>query len=298
MNDADPSRAGASGGPGPSPWIRIGSAAAAFVAALVVLWVGLPLLAPMYLLLAGVAIFEYTAMLRLKGLAVRRTSLLVMTLLTLPASLPAGVPLALPFADEVPWREVLLGLYLFVLVVLEVARPRRDSLAAVVYTVFGYLWIPWLLAYLLTLRYTPDGVLGLGYLALPVLGVVASDVGGWAFGSAFGRRPLAPALSPDKTLEGAIGGLVLAVVVVAGAVQALDLALGLHIDVYHGILFGVLVASASQLGDLFESLVKRWAGVKDAGLFLPGQGGVLDRIDSHLLAVPVTYYFVTIVVLR
>ena len=298
MNDAEPSSPGAPGRGRGSHRTRIASASAAFVAALVVLWVGLPLLAPVYVIVCGIAAFEYAAMLRLKGLPVRRTSLLVMTVLTVPASLPAGVPLAAPFADTVPWRELLLGLYLFVLVVLEVAHPRRDSLAAVTYTLFGYLWIPWLLGYMLTLRYTPDGVLGLGYLALPVLAVVASDVGGWTFGTAFGRRPLAPALSPDKTVEGAVGGLVLSVVVVAGAVQGLDLLLGLRIDVYHGILFGVLVASASQLGDLFESLVKRWAGVKDAGLFLPGQGGVLDRIDSHLLAVPITYYFVTLVVLR
>lgn len=297
MSDGRPSHAGASAGSRASPWARVASAAAAFVAALLVLWVGLPLLAPSYLVISGIAIFEYVAMLRLRGLPVRRTSLLVATLLTLPASLPAGAPIAAPFADAVPWRELLLGLYAFVLVALEVARPRRDSFAAVVHTLFGYLWIPWLLGYVLTLRYTPDPSLGVGYLALAVLAVVASDVGGWAFGSAFGRRPLAPELSPDKTLEGAIGGLALAVVVVTAAVQAMDLLLGLRIDVYHGPLFGLLVASASQLGDLFESLVKRWAGVKDAGIFLPGQGGVLDRIDSHLLAVPVAYFFVTLVVL-
>lgn len=298
MRDDGPSSARAVRRPVDTLWARVLSAGAAFVAAMVVAWVGLPLLGPMYLLLCGIAVFEYAAMLRLKGLPVRRTSLLIATVLTLPASLPAGSPLAAPFAGAVPWREVLLGLYVFVLIVLEVARPTRDSLAAVTHTLFGYLWIPWLFGYLLTLRYTPDGVLGLGYLALPVLAVVASDVGGWAVGSAFGRRPLAPSLSPDKTLEGAVGGLVLAVLVVMGAIQVLEAVMGLRIDVYHGLLFGILVGSASQLGDLFESLVKRWAGVKDAGLFLPGQGGVLDRIDSHLLAVPVTYYFVTLVVLR
>lgn len=284
--------------PAAPPWARVVSAAAAFALALLATWIGAPLLGPLYLLLCIVGVFEYAAMLRLKGMPVRRTGLLVATVLTLPASLPAGAPLAAPFADVVAWREVLLGLFVFVLIVLEVARPTRDSLAAVTHTLFGYLWIPWLFGYVLTLRYTPDEALGLGYMALPILAVVASDVGGWAFGTAFGRRPLAPSLSPDKTLEGAVGGMALAVVVVMVAVQVLDAALGLSIDVYDGLLFGVLVASASQLGDLFESLVKRWAGVKDAGLFLPGQGGVLDRIDSHLLAFPVTYYFVTLVVLR
>ena len=279
-----------------SLWVRIASGIAALLAALVVLWAGLPLMAPLFLLLCGIAVFEYAAMLRLKGVPVRRTALLVATVLTVPASLPATSPLAAPFAEAVPWRGVLLGLFLFVLIILEVARPRGDSLAAVCYTLFGYLWIPWMLGYAFALRYTPDGVMGLGYLALPVLAVVASDVGGWAFGTAFGRRALAPELSPDKTVEGAIGGLVLAVIVVMAAIRGMDAVLGLRIDVYDGLLFGLAVAAASQLGDLFESLVKRWAGVKDAGLFLPGQGGVLDRIDSHLLAVPVSYYFVTLAV--
>ena len=63
-------------------------------------------------------------------------------------------------------------------------------------------------------------------------------------------------------------------------------------------MLGVLAAAAAQLGDLFESLFKRWAGVKDTGVFLPGQGGVLDRIDGILIAVPVAYLFVILVVLR
>lgn len=297
MRDADTPAPEVAPRPGAAIWTRVASALGAFLSALLVLWAGLPLLGPLYLLLCGVAIFEYATMLRLKGLPVRRTSLLIATALTLPASLPAGSPLAAPFADSVPWREAILGLYLFVLVVLEVAHPSRDSLAAITYTLFGYLWIPWLLGYVLVLRYTPDGVLGLGYLALPVLAVVASDVGGWVFGTAFGRRALAPALSPEKTIEGAIGALALSVVVVVAAGELLDMLLGLRIDVYHGILFGLLVGSASQLGDLFESMVKRWAGVKDAGFFLPGHGGVLDRLDSAMLAVPVSYYFITLVVL-
>lgn len=278
--------------------MRIFSALAAFLAAMVVVWAGLPLLGPAYLLLAGTAVFEYAAMMRLRGIHVHRVPLLVATVLTLPAALPAGVPLAFPWSDVVPWRQVVLGLFAFALIATEVARPRRESFVDVTYTLFGYVWIPWLFSYCLTLRYVPDGTLGLATFALPLLAVVASDVGGWVFGTAFGRRKLAPVLSPDKSVEGAVGGLGLAVVVVVVAGRLLEGWLGLHIDVHDEVTFALLVASASQIGDLFESLVKRWAGVKDAGLFLPGQGGVLDRIDSSLFALPVAYFFLALVVLR
>lgn len=278
--------------------MRVASGLLGFLFVLLVLWVGLPLLAPLYLFLCIVALHEYAAMMRLRGVPVRRRSLMVMTVLTLPASLPVTYPGMQPLIDGVSWREALLGLYAFYLIAMEVATPNERSLTAVVYSLFGYVWIPWLFGYLVTLRYTPDGVLGLGYLALPVLAVIASDVGGYVFGSLFGRRPLARGLSPKKTVEGSLAGLALATAVVTGATLLLETTLALRVDVYDTLLFSVLVASCAQLGDLFESLVKRWAGVKDTGLFLPGQGGVLDRMDSHLFAVPVTYYFVTLVVLR
>ena len=280
------------------PYARISSAFAAFVVALAVLWVGLPLLAPVYLALALVALQEYGAMMNLRGIPIRRRSLWVATALTLPASLPVTYPGMEPLFAGISWREALLGLFALYLIVLEVVRPNRNSVFTVVFTLFGYLYIPWLFGYVLTLRYTPDGVLGLWYLTLPMLAIIASDVGGYVFGSLFGRRLMAPGLSPRKTVEGSLGGLGLATVVVSTTLFALERWMNLSVDVYDAILFSVLVASAAQLGDLFESLLKRWVGVKDTGIFLPGQGGVLDRIDSTLFAVPVTYYFVTLIILR
>lgn len=282
----------------PAPWKRVASAILGFLFVLAVLWSGLPLLAPLYLFVCIVAIKEYAALMRLRGVPVRARSMLVMTFVTLPASLPVTYPGMQPLFEGVSWREALLGLYAFYLIAMEVAAPNERSLSAVIYSLFGYVWIPWLFGYMVTLRYTPDGVLGLGYLTLPVLAVIASDVGGYVFGNLFGRRPLAPTISPGKTLEGSLAGLALAAGTVTGATLLLETVLNLRVDVYDTLLFSVLVASAAQLGDLFASLLKRWARVKDTGLFLPGQGGVIDRIDSHLFAVPVTYYFVTLVVLR
>lgn len=280
------------------PTLRIFASFAAFVAALVVMWVGLPLLAPTYLVLCFIAIQEYCAMMRLRGIPTRRRSLWAVTLLTLPASLPVSYPGMQPLVEGVSWREALLGLFALYLIALEVVRPNRNSMHTVAFTLFGYFYIPFLFGYIVTLRYTPDGVLGLWYLTLTMLAIIATDVGGYTFGSLFGKRRFVPAISPNKTLEGALGGLALALVVVTACSFALERWLNLRIDLYDGLLFSLLVAAAAQLGDLFESLMKRWAGVKDTGIFLPGQGGVLDRIDSHLFALPMTYYFVTLFVLR
>ncbi len=282
----------------PAPYDRIVFAFVAFLGILLVMWVGLPLLAPAYLVISLLALQEYSVMMNLRGIPIRKRSLVVATFVTLPASLPVTYPGMQPLFEGVSWREVLLGMFAFYLIALEVMRPNQNSMYSVIFTLFGYLYIPWLFGYVITLRYTPDGVLGLWYLLLPMLAIIASDVGAYVVGKLFGRRKLAPQLSPNKTLEGAFGGLGLAIFIVTATAYGLEYWRGIHVDLYDAILFSVLVASAAQLGDLFESLIKRWAGVKDAGGLLPGHGGVLDRIDSMLFAVPVTYYFVMLVVLR
>ncbi len=280
------------------PIARALSALVAFAVAVVVMWVGLPLLAPLYYFLCLVALQEYSSLVNLRGIPIRKRSLWVATIVTLPASLPVTYPGMQPLFDGVSWRELTLGLFVIYLITLEVIKPNQNSMNAVIYTLFGYIYIPWLLGFTITLRYTPDGNLGLWYLVLPMLAVIASDIGAYVVGSLFGKRKLAPQISPNKTLEGAFGGLGLATFIVTLTSYALERWFQIRVDIYDGILFAILVASAAQLGDLFESLFKRWAGVKDSGDFLPGHGGVLDRIDSALFAIPVTYYFVTLVILR
>lgn len=277
-----------------STWARVVSAGVAFLVAIGVLWAGTPLLVPVYLALSGVAVFEYAAMTRLRGIRVHRTGLLVMTALLLPAAMPDGHPLALFARLGIPGREALLLAFLMGMLGVALARPAREALVTAVYTLLGYLWIPGFLSYALTLRESPDAATGLGMLALPVLANVASDVGGWVVGTSVGRTPLAPVISPGKTVEGAIGGLVLAAIVVPVADVVLHGAAGQTMPLWMALTFALVVAGASQLGDLFESLVKRWAGVKDAGLFLPGQGGVLDRIDSALFSLPVAYLLLSL----
>jgi phosphatidate cytidylyltransferase len=118
--------------------------------------------------------------------------------------------------------------------------------------------------------------------------IVISDSGQYYSGRTFGRRPLAPAISPKKTIEGAIGGMVLgtAAMVLGGLWVFPDANLVLLI------LTAAAVVALGIVGDLFESLLKRSAGVKDSSQLIPGHGGVLDRIDSWLFASPIYYVFV------
>ena len=124
-------------------------------------------------------------------------------------------------------------------------------------------------------------------IILVLAAVMASDTGAYYCGSKFGRRPVWPSVSPKKTVEGAIGGTLLsmAVCAVLGAFQGPAGPIGL--PVWGFALLGLGLSLAAQFGDFFESALKRKLGVKDSGKTLPGHGGILDRIDGLLLAVPV-----------
>ncbi|GAB3822381.1 hypothetical protein GCM10028820_32810 [Tessaracoccus terricola] len=140
-------------------------------------------------------------------------------------------------------------------------------------------YIPLLGVFVSLLMGEADGVFR---ILVIVLAVVASDTGAYTFGSLFGRHKLAPQISPSKTWEGVVGG-----VATAAAVGVASVMLFLDGPWWLGLVLGVSCALAGTLGDLVESLIKRDAGIKDMSNFLPGHGGVMDRLDSLLAAVPV-----------
>ncbi len=129
---------------------------------------------------------------------------------------------------------------------------------------------------------------GRGAMLLLLVIIVVSDSAQYYTGRAVGRHPLAPAISPKKTVEGAIGGIVCGTL--ATSVGGFWVFHGPHPVVM--VLLGATISALGIVGDLFESLLKRSAGVKDSGTLIPGHGGVLDRIDSWLFAAPVYYTFV------
>ena len=132
----------------------------------------------------------------------------------------------------------------------------------------------------------PGGVL----LIFPVLITWASDIGAYFSGRAIGGRKLIPSVSPGKTVAGAVGGLVASVLVSWLYARAVLVPVAnLGFTPWGAVLFGVLVSVAAQVGDLFESLIKRDGGVKDSSHIIPGHGGALDRLDSLLFVLPVAY---------
>lgn len=125
---------------------------------------------------------------------------------------------------------------------------------------------------------------GLEWFFCLICVVFSGDIGAYVFGSLFGKTKLAPVLSPNKSVQGAIGGLAMSVFAACCFIFVLP-----NVPIYILILTGLLGGFLGQVGDLFESLIKRISGVKDAGAIMPGHGGVLDRVDGVLLAAPLFY---------
>lgn len=160
---------------------------------------------------------------------------------------------------------------------------RRMPLENTAITVFGLAWVS-TLAFAVAIGRSPHAV---GLILLVVLVTASFDIGSYFVGRAFGRRLLAPRVSPNKTLEGLIGGVVLAF-----AVSAMLSTFPLFdpLDLRGSLEFAFLVSVLAPLGDAAESVVKRALGTKDMGSILPGHGGMLDRIDALLFVVPAAYF--------
>lgn len=132
---------------------------------------------------------------------------------------------------------------------------------------------------------------GLGWLLIVILATWFGDTGAYLVGRSLGRRPLLPKVSPKKTVEGSIGGLVGSMIAGGGGVVLL----GLDVPWLLGAAFGLVLGAAGQVGDLSESLLKRQAGIKDSGTLIRGHGGVLDRIDALIFALVTAFVLIPLV---
>ncbi len=253
---------------------------------LLVLWAGIPLILPTLFFVLWLGGLELKEMLARRGIGLNQPLLFLGGGLLFLFSLPQ---LYWHF-PQVPWREVALGLFLMGSFSYELLKGADFTRFA--FTLLAFLYLPWSLGYVLLLRETPDPGLGLWTLSLPLVASFATDTGAYFAGRFFGRHKLAPEISPGKTLEGSMGGILfsfLALLAYTALVREV-FPFGL-LELW---LFSLLLSLAAQLGDLAESMLKRFAGVKDSGRFLPGHGGLLDRIDSLLFTFPLTYFLVVL----
>ncbi len=156
------------------------------------------------------------------------------------------------------------------------------------WTAAGVLYTGWLLSFYVLIRKFENGM---GWIFLVLACTALCDVFAYAVGSTLGRHPMASSVSPGKTWEGAAGGLAASVLFAV----LLGLLFGLPLNWWQMVLAGIIISLFSQMGDLIESLLKRNMKAKDTGSLLPGHGGILDRIDSHLLVAPVAYFLILLV---
>jgi phosphatidate cytidylyltransferase len=257
---------------------------------LILFAVGLPAIIlggiPYFLLIAfflGVAAWEYVVIF---GAAGHRPSPVVVTggVLVIVAA-RAFSP------DPAVAGSVLTGLVLLAMTVHLFAYEKGRDQAAGDFAVSlaGLVYLGWIGAYLLDLRGLPDG---LWWLLLVLPAVWLADSGAYFVGVRFGHRPLVPRLSPKKTWEGYLAGVLTGTL--GGALFALlwgQLG-GLAVTPLAGAALGFVLAVLTTLGDLGESMFKRQSGIKDSGNLFPGHGGVLDRVDSWLWAAVIGYYLV------
>lgn len=201
------------------------------------------------------------------------------------------------------WRQgvavpLILTVSLLLILIRELFRPVISrSLGHMGVTVLGIMYVGWLGSHLVMLRELPraagaDPAMGARLVFLAALLTWATDTAAYLFGVAFGRHKLLPRVSPNKSVEGAVGGLLGAAAV--GWLCASTFVP--FITPLVGVLLGLAVGIMGQLGDLVESLIKRDAGIKDSADLIPGHGGVLDRFDSLLFTVPVIFYYFRLIV--
>ena len=182
-------------------------------------------------------------------------------------------------------------------------QPKSGTISDIAASIFGLFYLGFLPSYWIKLRALETGLSNSGvtllsnfsnsiglYLTLTsCFLIVASDIGSYFIGKSFGKRSLSP-ISPSKTIEGLIGGISCSILLAIFFAFVLNLGNPLLI----GILYGLLISLMALVGDLIESMMKRDAKIKDSGTFLPGHGGILDRIDSYIFTPSVIYYIIII----
>jgi phosphatidate cytidylyltransferase len=201
----------------------------------------------------------------------------------------AIIPLSILFRFELTrtWELLFIVSALIFLIIMQFRRRENSGVVvAISTTIFGILYVSWFLSFFIKLRYLTTG---LGLVLTVIMITKSGDIGAYFIGSRFGKTPLIPRISPKKSIEGAVGGLLCSLL---GALATRPF---LNLTYTHLTFLGFCLGILGQLGDLSESLMKRDCQVKDSGRLLPGMGGVLDFLDSLLFTAPAFYFYMSII---
>lgn len=163
----------------------------------------------------------------------------------------------------------------------------QNHITDVVFTVFSFIYTSFLFMYFILLRKLPNGINLVWWVFITIW---ACDTGAFFIGIFFGKKRLAPNISPKKTIGGSLGGITFSIV----ASLIYTKLLLPQIGIAHAAILGLIIGILSQLGDLSASLIKRYCKIKDFSKIIPGHGGILDRLDSALFSFPVAYIYITI----
>jgi len=204
----------------------------------------------------------------------------------------------------------LMGMWFTVIAILILVLRLRsldldNAITGMATTLFGVVYMGWLLSHAMLLRFprfaidTPD--LGFFFIIMAIAATFMADAGAYFTGRAYGQIKLSPLISPNKTKEGALGGIIggtLGVVLCKLAFDWFIFDQPTGMPLIHCLLLGPLLVGATIAGDLAESMMKRDAKIKDSGNIIPGHGGIMDRLDSILFALPVVYYYLKLFVYK
>lgn len=249
-----------------------------------VVWAGVIYLAIRYnivfaaavIFLISAGLYEFFGLIEKKGIHIYKYFGMAMGIV---------IPVSILFRFELTKSWELLFIVAALLCIFVLQLKRKDNSQAVVSistTFFGILYVSWFFSFLIKLRQISPW-----YLFAIIFITKSSDIGAYLIGSRFGRRHLVPRISPKKTVEGSLGGLLFSILTAVSCKQIFGFGF------LHSALIGAGIGLLAELGDLSESLIKRDCQVKDSGNLFPGLGGVLDIIDSLLFTAPAFYFYIS-----
>lgn len=231
----------------------------------------------MVAVLATIAVYEFAKMTKEKQ----------QQFLFFPVLLGVWIMLAGSYLQVNNWTAVGILIPFCMIFVIAVFRFPHFNVGDIAVNFLGLIYIGWTMAHLIAFDGLKDGKLLVLYLFVAIW---SSDSGAYFIGRALGKHKLCPAVSPKKTIEGSIGGVLITCILLSLLNWYFALIPAIAV-----VILSIAISVIGQVGDLIESLMKRSYGIKDSGNLIPGHGGILDRFDSIMLAAPVMYYCIVMV---